>query len=206
MIRIALSQSAPAKEVSITRFEELFGIRYLPFLECENWEVERHLKKKCARAHKKHKIGHLALWLGKLHSKQLSEGKTASLTIRWIHEKIGYGAFTEKMLPKWSFIGEYTGILRARSLLFPDLNDYCFMYPKEWLSLKAFTIDSEKQGNLTRFINHSDSPNCESLSIFHEGLFHVIFRTTKEVPADTELTYDYGNLYWKKRKKLLDIC
>lgn len=201
-IKIALKADEAAHEYSIKRFEELFELCYSPHLEFADWEVESHIRQKCERAHKKGKIGQLALWLGKLHATQIEKGEAPDLAIRWIDDHIGYGAFTVRPYKKWEFIGEYTGILRRRRLFFPTTNDYCFMYPREWLPLSAFTIDSAKHGTLTRFINHSDFPNCESVSVFHGGIFHIIFRATQDLPADTELRYDYGDIYWRRRKKL----
>jgi len=201
-IKIALRADEPAKEYTIRRFEELFELRYFPHLEFANWEVEQWVRAKCAQALKRGAIGQLALWLGKLHGKQIETAAIPDLSIRWMGENMGYGAFVNRAFKKWEFIGEYTGILRRRRLLFPDINDYCFMYPREWFSLKALTIDSARQGSFTRFINHSDFPNCESVSVFHDGIFHIIFRAIKEIPAGTELTYDYGEIYWYRRKKL----
>lgn len=201
LIKIALTSSASAKAIPEDRFEEIFSVRYFPQLECSDWTVERWIRKRCEKAHKKGKIGDLALWLGKLHGKAIDEANIPDITIRWIGEAIGYGLYTNQPLSKWEYIGEYTGIIRRRRLIFPDVNDYCFMYPREWIATKAFTIDSEKQGNYTRFINHSDNPNLESVSVYHGGIFHIIFRAIREISAGTELTYDYGDVYWKGRKK-----
>jgi uncharacterized protein len=201
-IHIALKVGEPDRAYGVKRFEELFGIRYFPHLEFADWQVERWIQHKCAQAYKRGSIGELALWLGKLHGQQIERGEVPDLSIRWIDEKIGYGAFANRPYKKWEYIGEYTGILRRRRLIFPNINDYCFMYPREWISLRAFTIDSEKQGSLTRFINHSDTPNCESVSVFHGGIFHIIFRATCAINAGSELTYDYGDIYWLRRKKL----
>jgi hypothetical protein len=202
IIKIALKANELTREYSVRRFEELFEIRYFPHLEFANWKVERWVRAHCERAYKKGYIGQLALWLGKLHGPQIENAAVPDLSIRWINEHIGYGAFTARPFKKWEYIGEYTGILRRRKLLFPDINDYCFMYPREGVSFKPMTIDSDKQGSLTRFINHSDCPNCESVSVFHGGVFHIIFRAIQDIPADTELKYDYGDIYWRRRKKL----
>ncbi len=200
-IALQAEQQSP-HQFTIKRFEELFELHYLEKLAFENWEVERWIKEQCAGAEKKGRIGKLALWLGKLHGSQLDRGEIPDLTIRWIGERIGYGIFTNKPFKKWEFIGEYTGLLRRRQYFIRNINDYCFMYPRAWLTLKSFTIDSAKQGNFTRFINHSDQPNCESIAVFHDGIFHIMFRTIQEIPAGTELSYDYGDIYWSRRKKL----
>ena len=201
-INIALRSDEPSRAVTIHRFEELFELSYFPQLEFADWEVESWIRHKCAWAHKKGYIGQLALWLGKLHGHQIEEGDIKDITIRWINENIGYGAFTERPFKKWEFIGEYTGLLRRRSLLFSDLNDYCFMYPREWVSYKLYAIDSADQGNFTRFINHSDFPNLESVAVFKDGLFHIIFRAIQDILPGSQLSYDYGDVYWNTREKV----
>ncbi|MBI3900704.1 MAG: SET domain-containing protein-lysine N-methyltransferase, partial [Chlamydiia bacterium] len=148
-VHIALTQNAPASICSIFRFEELFQIRYFPHLLFADWKVEQWVRHKCAQAYKRGRVGELALWLGKLHGKQIDEGGVPALTIRWMGEQIGYGAYANKLFEKWEYIGEYTGLLRKRGLLFRNLNDYCFMYPQMWFSLNPLTIDANQQGNLT---------------------------------------------------------
>ncbi|NGX61000.1 MAG: hypothetical protein K940chlam9_00478 [Chlamydiae bacterium] len=202
-IQIAFTPDAPSKMISIKRFEELFELEYYPQLKFADWRAESWIRKKCGAAYKKGKIQELALWLGKFHGKQIEAAEIPDITIRWIGQEIGYGLFTNRPLEKWEYIGEYTGLVRPRSHFFRDINDYCFMYPHLWIPTKSFTIDSQKCGNYTRFINHNDSPNCESISVYYDGVFHIIFRAIEEIPANTELTYDYGDIYWNNRKKLL---
>jgi uncharacterized protein len=203
-IKIAWNLEAPPQEYSQKRFEELFELTYLPHLGFANWNVEQWIREKCARGHQKGKIKQLALWLGKLHGHQIEAAEVPDVAIKWVKPEIGYGLFTNVPLKKWAYIGEYTGILRRRPLLLPNLNDYCFMYPRAWHSLKAFTIDSKAHGNYTRFINHRDCPNCESVGVFYSGIYHIIFRTTQDIPAGSELTYDYGHIYWANRKKIAE--
>lgn len=201
-IHVSLNKDQSYQPFTIKRFEELFDLHYLEQLEFKDWKTEQWIRNRCHMSHQKGKMGQLALWLGKIHGYQIDQANIPDVSIRWISDQIGYGLFTNKPLKKWEFIGEYTGILRERNLFFRNINDYCFMYPRAWISLKAFTIDSKKHGNFTRFINHSDTPNCESVSVFHNGIFHIIFRTIKEISEGSQLTYDYGSIYWQARKKL----
>jgi uncharacterized protein len=55
-------------------------------------------------------------------------------------------------------------------------------------------IDATRWGNSSRFINHSCSPNCEA----DEEDGRIFISTLKNVPAGTELTYDY-NLILEER-------
>lgn len=202
LIPVAFDKNSEPEPLTISRFEELFDITYLHRLTFADWKTEARLRKKCARAKKREKVDPFATWLGTYHSMHIEAQKMPPIAIKWMHAKIGYGLFSTAPLKKWQFLGEYTGILRQRSRINPDINDYCFMYPWAWLPIKAYTIDSEKQGNYTRFINHSDVPNCESISVFHDGVYHIIFRAIRDIEPGEELTYDYGGIYWQRRKKL----
>ena len=48
------------------------------------------------------------------------------------------------------------------------------------------------QGALGRFINHSCEPNCETQKGLVHGELAIGLFTTTDIPADTELTFDYN--------------
>ncbi len=189
--------------VSRRDLEKRFNFHYLPHLEFDDYRVEQWIRKKCTWAYKRGYVDKLTLWLGKLHNKQLEQDYVPDVTIRHVSDLVGYGVFNNKPLEKWEYVGEYAGVLRRRNLFVRNINDYCFMYPRQWIALKAFTIDSEQQGNVTRFINHSDTPNLESIAVFYDGVFRIIFRAIEAIPANTELSYDYGDIYWRHRLKAI---
>lgn len=204
-MKLQLKDSPQIIECTPKILEKTFSISYLPHLEYANWEVEHYLRKKALSANKHGKIKKLALWLGALHGKKMTENYFPPLTIRWINDQKGYGAIADVPFQKWSFLGEYTGLVRRRKIIYPDLNDYCFMYPRQWLNFRPMTIDSEKAGNYTRFINHSDFPNLESVAAYFEGAMHIIFRALRDIEVGEELTYDYGDIYWTTRTKVPEL-
>lgn len=53
-------------------------------------------------------------------------------------------------------------------------------------------IDACRRGNRARFINHSCEPNCETQKWVVKGELAIGFFATKDVPADSELTFDYN--------------
>lgn len=57
-------------------------------------------------------------------------------------------------------------------------------------------ISARNMGNISRFMNHSCSPNVFSQPVQHdhadEGYPHIMFFAIKHIPPLTELTYDYG--------------
>lgn len=180
---------------------QLLNFQFLPALTFKNWKVEAHVRKLCRKAQKKHLISPLAKWLGELHKRDLIMPPMPPIAICWINSYIGYGVFARERIPAWTYIGEYTGILRYRQAIWLDENDYCFRYPLSPGFWKYFTIDSGLQGNFTRFINHSDQPNVEAIGVFQDGLFHIVIRTMQTIEAGEELCYHYGPLYWKHRRK-----
>ncbi|WP_213318046.1 SET domain-containing protein [Chlamydiifrater volucris] len=186
---------------SIDRASQLLNFQFLPNLTFSDWEVEAAIKHLCKKAEKRHLVSLSSKWLGKFHKKELETPSFNSFVISWINSNIGYGVFALENIPAWSYIGEYTGILRKRKAVWMDENDYCFRYPLPLFTIKYFTIDSGTCGNFTRFINHSDNPNAEAIGVFHDGLFHVIIRTIRLVKKGEEICYHYGPLYWKHRKK-----
>ncbi|WP_375793881.1 SET domain-containing protein [Chlamydia sp. 12-01] len=186
---------------SMDRASQLLNFKFLPFLTFTDWKVEEKIRKLCDKAKKKRFISPLAKWLGELHKQDLITPPMPPVAVCWVNSYIGYGVFARERIPAWTYIGEYTGILRRRQAIWMDENDYCFRYPlSSWL-WRYFTIDSGRQGNFTRFINHSDKPNVEAIGVFQDGLFHVIIRTIQAIEAGEELCYHYGPLYWKHRKK-----
>jgi uncharacterized protein len=203
-ITLILKGTSECKIYDEKEIEDLFSITYIQKLEFEDWHAEAYLRKKSRQAFRKGTIGKLALWLGQLHHKEILEAKMPPCLVKWINEQKGYGVFAGQDFNSWEFIGEYTGVVRRRNIIFPNLNDYCFMYPRAWFTLKPFTIDSEREGNFTRFINHSDHPNLESVAVFHGEMMHIIFRTIRPISFGDELTYDYGDVYWDKREKVIE--
>lgn len=137
-------------------------------------------------------------WVDSLYGNSFL-GKTLPTTyIRWISPLIGYGLFAGEDIPRYSLIGEYTGVVRKRRYKLDKYNDYIFGY----ITADAdtpFVIDAQHQGNHTRFVNHSDDPNLYSTWLIVKNICHVILVTKQAIPKHTQLTYDYGPTYWKKR-------
>jgi SET domain-containing protein len=139
-------------------------------------------------------------WLGVRFQKELSEGAEPPVSVRWIDDLLGYGVFAEEDIPGGAFLGEYTGVIRKRRRRRDRKNDYCFEYTiGDWV-YNPFIIDAKEQGNFTRFINHSQEPNVESLSVHANEIMHIIFVAQEPIKAGQELRYHYGDTFWKKRR------
>lgn len=182
-------------------FEKIFKITYLPHLEFANTKTQFHIEKLCDKAFNKGWITAKQKWQGHYYAKSLRGALYLDLTIAWIDSVLGYGVFTNRDLPAHFYIGEYTGILRKRRFFGRWSNLYCFTYAIREGKSSSYVIDAQDFGNHTRFINHSEEANLEPISVYCDGLLHVILHTKTAIPAGTQLCYDYGADYWKKREK-----
>jgi hypothetical protein len=183
---------------ALREFEAALGLSFLPNLTFSKSKVFDKIVKRCQKADRKGEIERRQKWLGTLFAEDIERGNHPDLIIKWCDEKIGYGVFAETDLPPFTFIGEYTGAVRKRCRA-DKKNSYCFDYSIGEGKKSPFIIDAEKQGNITRFINHSNAPNLEPISVLSGNLMHVILLTRSWIKKGQQLTYDYGEDYWKKR-------
>ena len=138
--------------------------------------------------------------LGKQFIQQIESAYMPQVSVRWINDKIEYSLFAEEDLAEGSYVGEYTGIVRRNDRrYFEPLNNYCYTYPVRDEIGRNFVIDAT-QGNLTRFINHSFTPNLQPVHVFHEGFYHLIFLAIRKIQKGAQLSYNYGQSYWQLRE------
>ena len=186
--------------VSLKELEEILRFRFLSSLEFQTPEIEKKVRKMAAKAIRKRQLTN-EKWLGVNFRGELASGYVEDVSLRYIDENIGYGVFAEKTVPAGRFIAEYTGIVRKRRRRSDQTNNYCFEYAIGQLPRNPFIIDAKGQGNITRLINHSAEPNLESVSVFADGVLHIILVTIKSIKPGAQLCYDYGETFWKKRPK-----
>jgi histone-lysine N-methyltransferase SUV39H len=70
----------------------------------------------------------------------------------------------------------------------------------------GYVIDGQKFGAATRFINHSCNPNCKIIpvsvnNLSDDRLYYLAFFAIRDIPANTELTFDY-HPNWDGSKKV----
>lgn len=97
----------------------------------------------------------------------------------------GKGVFAKKNVPKGIYILKYDGEFISKQQASEELengNEY------------IFTLDDEKdingnvEWNITRFVNHSCSPNCEAINVDGE----IWLFTLREINEGEELSFNYG--------------
>lgn len=89
-----------------------------------------------------------------------------------------------------------------------------YLFNLDWLLIgngphayeEGYVIDGQKFGAATRFINHSCNPNCKIIpvsvnNLSDERLYYLAFFAIRDIPANTELTFDY-HPNWEESKKV----
>lgn len=180
-------------------FEKRFYVTYRQFLRFPSYEIMKEIIRDCPYLFRLEWLWGGAGQLEFDCKEKMLLGTFAKTYVQWINSYMGYGLFAGIDLPERTFIGEYTGVVRKINRIHPQLNGYCFHYPTKAWSSNHFVIDALYEGNLTRFINHSEKPNLQPLWIHDRGIRHLIFLSKCSIAKGTELTFNYGGDNFKKK-------
>lgn len=202
---VQLKGESYSKQISKEDFEQAFGVTYRSQPNFLTYRGMRKAMTQCPFLLRCTSIARENHEWADAYKQQCGFGFMAKIVIKWIDEAWGYGAFAGEDLPSGYFIGEYTGVVRSVKRTNPNLNGYCLHYPTRFWSLSYFVIDSQNEGNETRFINHSDHPNLQPVCLVERNLLHHVFVTNQSIAKGTQLTFDYGVDYWINRKKLAEV-
>ncbi|XP_067618533.1 nuclear receptor binding SET domain protein [Eurosta solidaginis] len=115
------------------------------------------------------------------------------LDVVFLRER-GFGLVCREPIKIGEFVIEYVGEIIddnefkqrvSQKSLDRDENFYFLSVEKDYI------IDAGPKGNLARFMNHSCDPNCETQKWSVNGLNRIGLFAIKDIPADTELTFNY---------------
>jgi hypothetical protein len=134
------------------------------------------------------------IWMGIYFNREVQP----KVSLRWIDETLGFGIFAQQTIPSCSFISEYAGIVKDLGDRSTKDNYYCVRYTSWGIKHHKLVVDAQSSGNFTRFINHSETPNLRLQSIYWNGLPRMVLISLQEIEAGTQLTFDYGSLFWKE--------
>lgn len=184
--------SDPDKQETIAHLE------YLSHPIFENYEVMKDVLIRTQKAKLDDEIPTEKVWMGIYYDAEIRKQLNPSVTIRYIDKEVGFGAFAAQRIPSCAFVGEYTGVVEERKPCHLKDKYYCIRYPAWQMGKRKFVIDGEKKGNFTRFINHSNQPNLSLQSVFWKGMSRMIFIAISEISEGSQLTFDYGDIFWKE--------
>lgn len=184
-------------------FFSKFNVTYRKYLIFEDYTYLKKIMSSCPWLLKYTFLGAENRQLAVSFQNQLLEGFIPDVSIQWIDDTLGYGLFACRDFSKGSYMGEFTGKVRPVNSSTLERNAYCFHYPTKFFSWNYTVIDALNFGNETRFINHSDSPNLQPISLCEKNnLVHIVFIAKKEIKKEEQLTFDYGKDFWNYRDKV----
>ena len=96
-------------------------------------------------------------------------------------EGAGLGLFTKNDLKKGDYIDEYIGEFIKREYQLGRSEEYYFDHSDDYI------IDATHQGNKTRYLNHSLTPNIEARHRFVNGEKRIAFFAKQDISARTEV-------------------
>lgn len=128
----------------------------------------------------------------------------------------GLGLLTTNYIPPSAFICEYAGELitekeatrRYKEIAENSFMNYIFCLKENYGGnlIKHF-IDPTKFGNIGRYINHSCDPNCNLVPIrVNNNVPRLCIFSIKDIPANSELTFDYGTEEISEDAAMKKIC
>lgn len=197
-LRFLVEKEGEETLLSLKEFESQFKISYIPQLDFAKLSYFRKLSRKTAQFHRKGYLDDEQIWLGTYFREEILGSPLPPVRLRWIDAELGWGVFAERNLEPMEYIGQYAGMVRRKRRI-DSKNSYCFEMAIAPGERTRFTIDAFEQGGISRFINHSKTPNLSSALATVRDLSHVILFVTKFVSKGEQLCYDYGADYWKRR-------
>ena len=141
--------------------------------------------------------------LGTTYKNEIISAHTENLYVKYLGPLIGRGVFATEEIKKNAFVGCYVGVVEPYDP-YLDFNDYLYKYPLI-CETQPLIINAKNYGNITRFINHSFSPNLSKHYAYCNHVFHVIFLANRIIEKDEQLFYDYGKSYWNLRGLPLNL-
>ncbi|XP_058492094.1 lysine methyltransferase 5Ab isoform X1 [Solea solea] len=129
----------------------------------------------------------------------IKNGSEDGMQVKHIEGK-GRGVFAVKDFKKGEFVVEYHGDLlelaeaKLREAQYAeDPLTGCYMYYFQYQT-KTYCVDATKEtSRLGRLVNHSKNGNCQTRLHAIDGTPHLILVASKDIEAEEELLYDYGD-------------
>ncbi|KAL5528295.1 hypothetical protein ACEPAF_7431 [Sanghuangporus sanghuang] len=111
----------------------------------------------------------------------------------------GWGARSPVHIPRGTILGFYTGRREQLARLPADEREYSFDLDirDDEEGLPRYSVCAYKEGNWTRFVNHSCSPNAIVYSMVFDApvdvnMPYIVLAAAEDIPAKKEITIDYN--------------
>lgn len=104
----------------------------------------------------------------------------------------GWGAFTRHALKKGQFVHQYVGEVISQDEAERRGHTYDLQKRSFLFNLNSdYVLDASRKGNITRFINHSSTPNVVAKLRVVNGDYRIGFFAKDDIEAQSEIFFDY---------------
>eukprot|EP01041_Mallomonas_annulata_P002505 gene2505-4867_t len=107
----------------------------------------------------------------------------------------GWGLYAQEPLDKNEFIMEYTGEIVSQI-------DLSFLFGLN----EDNVLDATRKGGLSKFVNHSEDPNCVTKVVLVNGDHRIKILALKAISAGEELTFNYNHDSNEEATKAVTTC
>ena len=196
--RLHVEKEGIRRSLFLSELQTLTQALYIPSLEFIDPSTKEELIRRGERLRKRGEMTLEQIWLGNYYKKELESFHIPPLELRWIDPTLGWGVFAAKDFKKREFVAEYSGLVRKRKKE-DNKNSYCFEYVSAEGHPTPYIIDARDQGGVSRYINHSSSPNLTPALATLDHITHIVLFAKESIAKGSQLTYDYGPGYWAHR-------
>ncbi|KAI0070648.1 SET domain-containing protein [Panus rudis PR-1116 ss-1] len=132
---------------------------------------------------------------GRCMNVNLQVGKSKHLEVR--RGKWGFGVFALEDIKKEELICEYTGeLIFEPTVMSRDIIGKFLKRAYDYRLNQSYDVDGMNVGNESRFINHSQRPNCFAIHSLVYGDHRIGVFAKRNIAAGTELFLNYGNEFF----------
>ncbi|KAK2784552.1 hypothetical protein FQN52_008973 [Onygenales sp. PD_12] len=132
----------------------------------------------------------------------VQRGRTLELEIFRTKNSRGFGLRSRQDIQAGQYIDKYLGEVITKkeadareAAVSGGAASYLFSLDFLVRDDSMYIVDGRKYGSVTRFMNHSCHPNCKMFPVAQydaeQRIFDMAFFAIKDIPAGTELTFDY---------------
>ncbi|KAF4616618.1 hypothetical protein D9613_008894 [Agrocybe pediades] len=127
---------------------------------------------------------------------QSMRGKSKPTEVR--ESQWGLGLFVSEPCESGDFIGEYVGEMICEPTVLSRGFASTHLKRSYVFGLNpTFSLDSSRVGNETRYMNHSEDPNCSTIVLRVNGMHRIGVFAARAIAEGEELFINYGRGFWE---------
>ncbi|MBI2352744.1 SET domain-containing protein-lysine N-methyltransferase [Candidatus Dependentiae bacterium] len=120
------------------------------------------------------------------------------LCVKKVDGRMGYGVVALQDIAPGTLIRAYSGIIEQTL----EFKEYGTIFKNFGHAKASLIVNAEKEGNESRFFNHSYAPNCQGCFVVDakSGKVQFWIQALHPIYFGEEICWNYGSGYWKSKR------